>query len=69
MTPVDGVVTDGFAARVPLGTKVRDVMGRLAHNDLPVGVIDAEGRIVGSVDRVAALRLVAGEDVIERRRR
>ncbi len=50
---------------MPLGTKVRDVMGRLAHNDLPVGVIDAEGRIVGSVDRVAALRLVAGEDVIE----
>ena len=65
MTPVDGVVTDGFSARVPLGTKVRDVMGRLAHNDLPVGVIDGEGRIVGTVDRVAALRLVAGEDVIE----
>ncbi len=65
MTPVDGVVTDGFSARVPLGTKVRDVMGRLARNDLPVGVIDGEGRIVGSVDRVAALRLVAGEDVIE----
>jgi glycine betaine/proline transport system ATP-binding protein len=65
MTPVDGVLTDGFSARVPLGTKVRDVMGRLAHNDLPVGVIDGEGRIVGTVDRVAALRLVAGEDVIE----
>jgi glycine betaine/proline transport system ATP-binding protein len=65
MTPVDGVLNDGFSARVPLGTKVRDVMGRLAHNDLPVGVIDGEGRIVGTVDRVAALRLVAGEDVIE----
>ena len=65
MTPVDGVVTDGYSARVPLGTKVRDVLGRLARNDLPVGVIDGDGRIVGSVDRVAALRLVAGEDVIE----
>jgi glycine betaine/proline transport system ATP-binding protein len=65
MTPVDGVLTDGFSARVPLGTKVRDVMGRLAHNDLPVGVIDGEGRVIGTVDRVAALRLVAGEDVIE----
>jgi glycine betaine/proline transport system ATP-binding protein len=65
MTPVDGVVPDGFSARVPLGTKVRDVLGRLAHNDLPVGVVDGEGRIVGTVDRVAALRLVAGEDVID----
>jgi hypothetical protein len=30
-----------------------------------VGVIDGEGRVIGTVDRVAALRLVAGEDVIE----
>jgi glycine betaine/proline transport system ATP-binding protein len=65
MSPVDGTATDGFSARVPLGTKVRDVMGRLAHNDLPVGVVDGEGRVVGTVDRVAALRLVAGEDVID----
>jgi len=68
MTPVDGVdgvVTDGFSARVPLGTKVRDVMGRLAHHDLPVAVVDGGGTVVGTVDRVAALRLVAGEDVID----
>ncbi len=65
MTPIDGADGDRLSARVPLGTKVRDVMGRLAHNDLPVGVVDGEGRVVGSVDRVAALRLVAGEDVID----
>ena len=65
MSPVDGTASDGLSARVPLGTKVRDVMGRLAHNDLPVGVVDGEGRVVGTVDRVAALRLVAGEDVID----
>jgi glycine betaine/proline transport system ATP-binding protein len=65
MTPVDGVVPDDYSARVPLGTKVRDVMGRLAHHDLPVGVVDGEGRVVGTVDRVAALRLVAGEDVMD----
>jgi glycine betaine/proline transport system ATP-binding protein len=65
MAPFDGADGDRYSARVPLGTKVRDVMGRLAHNDLPVGVVDGEGRVVGSVDRVAALRLVAGEDVID----
>jgi glycine betaine/proline transport system ATP-binding protein len=68
MTPVDrvdGAVVDGFSARVPMGTKVRDVMGRLAHHDLPVAVVDDGGTVVGTVDRVAALRLVAGEDVID----
>ena len=29
--------------RVPLGTKVRDVLGRLARSDLPVGVVDDGG--------------------------
>ncbi|MDQ3738484.1 MAG: betaine/proline/choline family ABC transporter ATP-binding protein [Actinomycetota bacterium] len=56
--------TNGCSARVPLGTKVRDVMGRLAHHDLPVGVVDDKGTLVGTVDRIAALRLVAGEDVL-----
>jgi glycine betaine/proline transport system ATP-binding protein len=68
MTPVDGidgVVANGYSARVPMGTKVRDVMGRLAHHDLPVAVVDDGGSVVGTVDRVAALRLVAGEDVID----
>lgn len=58
---------NGFSARVPMGTKVRDVMARLAHHDLPVGVVDDDGTVVGSVDRIAALRLVAGEDVIDTR--
>jgi len=60
-----GAGTNGFSARVPLGTKVCDVMSRLAHHDLPVGVIDEDGIVVGSVDRIAALRLVAGEDVLD----
>jgi len=63
--PDGGPDGNGFSARVPIGTKVRDVLARLAHHDLPVGVIDGDGRIVGSVDRTAALRLVAGEDVID----
>jgi glycine betaine/proline transport system ATP-binding protein len=65
MTPVIDAAREGYAACVPIGTKVRDVMGRLAHQELPVGVLDADGVVVGTVDRVAALRLVAGEDVVD----
>jgi glycine betaine/proline transport system ATP-binding protein len=68
MTPVVERVDaagDGYCARVPIGTKVRDVMGRLAHQELPVAVVDGDGVVVGTVDRVAVLRLVAGEDVID----
>ena len=67
MTPVgaDEAGTNGFSARVPLGTKVRDVMSRLAHHELPVAVIDTDGSVVGTVDRIAALRLVAGEAVVD----
>jgi glycine betaine/proline transport system ATP-binding protein len=67
MTPVVERVGagDGYCARVPIGTKVRDVMGRLAHQELPVAVVHGDGVVVGTVDRVAVLRLVAGEDVID----
>lgn len=51
----------GHGATVPLGTKVRDVMGHLVTSDRPVGVLDEFGSVVGSVDRVAALNVVAGE--------
>lgn len=44
-------------------TKVRDVVRLVATSDLPVRVIDTEGRAVGSVDRVAVLSVVAGEDL------
>jgi glycine betaine/proline transport system ATP-binding protein len=51
----------GHGTLVAVGTKVRDVMAELVKHDLPVGVVDASGAVVGSVDRVAALALVAGE--------
>jgi glycine betaine/proline transport system ATP-binding protein len=65
MTPLVDGAPDGYCARVPVGTKVRDVMGRLARQELPVAVVDSTGAVVGTVDRIAALRLVAGEDVID----
>jgi len=51
----------GYGAIVPVGTTVRDMMGHLVVSDLPVGVRDGAGDIVGSVDRVGALAVVAGE--------
>ena len=38
------------------------MLADLARSDRPVGVVDAEGQVVGTVDRVAALRVVAGVD-------
>jgi hypothetical protein len=48
---------------VPAGTKVRDVVRHVATGDLPIGVVDAAGNVIGSVDRVAVLSVVAGEDL------
>ncbi len=61
MAPLDGLV-DGVASRVPVGTKVRDVLADLARSERPVGVVDESGELVGLIDRSTALRLVAGID-------
>jgi len=59
--PGDGVGIESSEAFVPVGTKVRDVIGHLVHSDRPVAVIGEDGAVVGSVDRVAALNVLATE--------
>jgi glycine betaine/proline transport system ATP-binding protein len=65
VVPVDAVMgapSDGpFAGEVPSGTKVRDAVHLVAHSDLPVRVV-ADGRTVGTIDRVGVLSVIAGED-------
>ena len=39
-----------------------DVVKHLAASELPVRVVDVSGTTVGSVDRVAVLNLISGED-------
>ncbi|MGI9051416.1 MAG: quaternary amine ABC transporter ATP-binding protein [Ilumatobacteraceae bacterium] len=64
MLPVDSTVDD-YSARVPAGTRVRDVLGALARDERPVGVLDDDGTVIGFVDRATALRVVAGvEDIV-----
>ena len=46
MAPPDGAV-DRLVTRVPVGTKVRDVLADLARSDRPVGVVDDGGTLVG----------------------
>ncbi len=63
--PVESVMTaapsaDGFAARVPVGTKVGAVLGDLARSEHPVAVVDDDDHVLGTVDRATALRVVAG---------
>jgi glycine betaine/proline transport system ATP-binding protein len=52
-----------WAGHVPAGTKVRDVVRLIAADDRPVCVVDAAGGAMGSVDRIAVLSVVAGEDL------
>ena len=66
--PVEAVMApggsvDGRAPTVPLGTRLCDVLAQLARSEDPVGVVDGNGRVVGTIDRAAALRVVAGIDV------
>ena len=67
MTPAVGSETDlgadGWAGTVAVDTKVRDVVGLVAATDRPVRIVDAEGATVGSIDRVAVLTVIAGEDL------
>ncbi|HEY7626998.1 MAG TPA: glycine betaine/L-proline ABC transporter ATP-binding protein [Ilumatobacteraceae bacterium] len=49
-----------FCGSVPVGTKVRDVIKLVANSELPVEVVDGNGRRVGCVDRVHVLSLIAG---------
>lgn len=51
-----------WAGEVDHATKVRDVVGLVAHSDLPVKVT-RDGIAVGSVDRVAVLSVIAGEEL------
>jgi glycine betaine/proline transport system ATP-binding protein len=66
VVPVAAVMsapTDGpFAGEVGPATKVRDVVPLIAHHEHPVRVVDA-GRTVGTIDRVAVLQVIAGEDI------
>ncbi|MEY4174905.1 MAG: hypothetical protein RI900_2070 [Actinomycetota bacterium] len=66
VVPVSAVMSapsDGpWAGEVDVTTKVRDVVALVAHSDLPVRVL-RDGVAVGSVDRVAVLSVIAGEDL------
>jgi len=66
VVPVEHVMRDvngdQFCGSVALGTKVRDIVTLVAKSDLPVQVVDADGRQVGCVDRVHVLSLIAGVD-------
>ena len=51
-----------YAATVISGTKVRAAIQHLVNSDRPVAVVDRDGVVLGSIDRAAALEVVAGED-------
>ena len=54
--------TGSYGGAVPASTKVRDVVRYLVGSDLPLKVLAPNGATIGSVDRVAVLMVIAGED-------
>ncbi|MFZ4812739.1 MAG: glycine/betaine ABC transporter ATP-binding protein, partial [Ilumatobacteraceae bacterium] len=63
VSAVMGNVTEGsFAGDVDADAMVRDVIGRVAHHDLPFRVVDAGGVPVGSIDRISVLSVIAQEE-------
>jgi glycine betaine/proline transport system ATP-binding protein len=65
VVPVDAVmappIPGPYAGAVDADTKVRDVVGLVAHSDLPVQVMRGT-ETVGTIDRVGVLSVIAGED-------
>ena len=59
MPPIYG----DYAGTVALTTKIRDVVGQVAASPLPVHVVDADGTVIGSIDRVTVLSVIAGADL------
>mgnify|MGYP001405476129 CR=1 FL=1 len=63
VSAVMGDLVDGaYGGDVDGDTKVRDVVGRVAHNELPLRVLDAQGVPVGSIDRIGVLSVIAHEE-------
>lgn len=63
---VDAIMRQTGAAHgatVASGAKVRDVVRLVATSELPVGVTNVRGKVLGVVDRMSVLSVVAGEDL------
>ena len=52
-----------YAGTVLTTTKIRDVVATVAASPLPVHVVDDTGSIVGSIDRVTVLSVIAGAEL------
>jgi glycine betaine/proline transport system ATP-binding protein len=63
MQPLADEGSESFAGKVAFGTKVRDVVAMVASSDLPVGVTNADGHVLGTLNRVDVLKVIAGEDL------
>jgi glycine betaine/proline transport system ATP-binding protein len=51
----------GYCSTVAVGTKVREIVGALSRSELPVGVLNGDGAMVGCVSRSNVLSIIAGE--------
>lgn len=57
---MSGVVHCDVGGTVTTNTKIRDVVAMVAASDLPVRVVNGAGAVVGSIDRLTVLSVIAG---------
>jgi glycine betaine/proline transport system ATP-binding protein len=67
VVPVSAVMAapcaEPFAGDVSADAKIRDVVPLVARDERPLRVLDRDGRVVGSIDRIGVLSVIATEDL------
>ncbi len=59
---VMGPPVDTAHGNIAASATVREAIGQVSANQAPVAVLDDHGAVVGSIDRVAVLSVIAGDD-------
>ena len=63
-----GPVSEGTAFpsthTIQTGTKVRDAVAAVAAIDGPVAIVDTAGTVIGAIDRVRVLQVIAGSESV-----
>ncbi len=64
MGPVSEGTAFPSAHTIQTGTKVRDAVAAVAAIDGPVAIVDAAGTVIGAIDRVRVLQVIAGSESV-----
>jgi glycine betaine/proline transport system ATP-binding protein len=64
MQPVaDGGPVSDVAGRIPAAAKIAEVAAQVERDDRPFAVVDADDRVIGTLDRQAVVAVLVGRDL------